>query len=189
MRRPIASLLVLPLIAAFGLLALAFPAGLPHAADVTATPTFRVYLPHVMRAVQPTPTPTVTSTPTATPTATATARPSPTAPSEGNVHCQDYAGGEQICAWVSNTTPSRYSYVTVYGRLLVGGAPIGGAAMHTVWHYKTTTPTEDCITAADGIGRCTRNIGGATVGYTVRVDVSIAYQGNTYSTYTSFVPK
>lgn len=142
-------------------------------------------------------TPTATSTPTHTPTATATASPTatltptatatksnPNPPGGDNVDCRSY-GAVQMCAWVSNGSPAQRANVTVYGRLYQAGSPVVGAAMHTTWHYKTTTPTEDCTTGYDGIGRCTRNIGSASKGYRVRVDVTISgyYAG------TSFTPQ
>ena len=91
----------------------------------------------------------------------------------------------QMCAWVSDGSPAQRANVTVYGRLYRAGSPVVGVAMHTTWHYKTTTPTEDCTTGYDGIGRCTRNIGNASKGYRVRVDVTISgyYAG------TSFTPQ
>lgn len=134
------------------------------------------------------PSPTATETPTLMPTRTSTPVP-PATPTGTNVHCRDYAGSIQICAWVSNGTPARYSNVTVYGRLLVAASPVSGAPMHTVWHYKTTTPTEDCTTGANGIGYCTRNIGGATAGYRVTVNVTITHMGSSYATSTSFTPR
>ena len=79
--------------------------------------------------------------------------------------------------------------MTVYGRLIVGAAAISGAGEHTVWHYRSTTPTEDCITGADGIGHCTRNIGGASSGYQVDVDVDITHGGSVYHAETWFTPE
>lgn len=153
-------------------------------ATVTLTPT---------STVTPTRTPSPTSTPTRTltwtPTVTPTRTPTPPPPPTGDhVSCTN-AGLIQLCAWVSNGDPSRYTSVTVYGRLLDAGRPVSGAAMHTVWRYKTTTPTEDCTTGSDGIGRCTRNIGGATSGYMVSVSVQISYQGGSYYESTYFVPR
>ena len=140
----------------------------------------------------PTNTPTDTPTPTNTPTDTPTSTPTPTSvatPNGANVSCPEYTGYVQICAWVSNGSPNQNNTLTVYGRLIASGVPIVGAPMHTVWHYKTTTPTEDCTTGSDGIGRCTRNIGNATAGYTVSVNVTITYQGLNYGASTWFRPQ
>jgi hypothetical protein len=41
----------------------------------------------------------------------------------------------------------------------------------------------------DGVGQITFNIGGASSGYTVRVDVTISHNGQTYNTNTSFTPQ
>lgn len=126
-----------------------------------------------------TPTPTETGTPAATATATRTATATATAtatnpaPHGGdNEDCRQQ-GAAQLCAWVSDGSPVQSQEVTVYARLYVGGVPVMGAAVHTAWHYKTTTPTQDCVTGADGVGACTRNIGRATLGYRVDVDVQV----------------
>ena len=158
-----------------------------------------LHLPMIMNEWGSTPTPTPTSTPTNTPTSTPsptatsgpTITPTPIPPPTGtNVNCRDYSNPTaQICAWVSNGSPSQNSNVTTFGRLIVNGSPVAGAQMHTVWHYKTTSPTEDCITGSDGIGRCTRNIGRATTGYQVRVDVEITHAGTRYTSSTSFTPQ
>lgn len=149
------------------------PTGTPTpTATATRTPTATL-----------TPTVTPPSTPTRTPTATAT-RSNPNPPGGANVDCRTN-GAAQICAWVSNGSPSQHANVTVYGRLYQSGLPVVGAAMHTSWHYKTTTPTADCTTAYDGIGSCTRNIGNASKGYRVRVDVTI----NDYGARTWFSPQ
>ena len=157
----------------------------------------------------PTPTATATSTPTAAPTATATATQTPTAtatvtatptatftatqtptstppppPAGVNVVCNDYSGA-QICAWVSNGAPSRFSEVAVYGRLLISGAGQAGRPMTATWYYKTTSPTCTGATGSAGVASCSRNIGGATLGYRVNVLVVIAgYQATTW-----FVPQ
>ena len=94
-----------------------------------------------------------------------------------------------MCAWVSNGAPKQNTNVTVYGRLYVWGVAISNATMTTVWHYKTTDPIETCTTGSDGIGRCTRNIGRAAVGYEVVVDVSIESSGRQYESATSFEPQ
>lgn len=151
------------------------------------------YLPYIVRPENtPTPTPTATPLPTSTPTATPlpTNTPTPTAtppppPQGDNVVCQDF-GSQQVCAWVSNGNPPRFSTVTVYGRLLQNGVPVAGQQMLTAWHYLTTTPVcNDGITNSNGEASCSRSIGGATSGFTVNVHVQIG--GNTVVTW--FTPQ
>ena len=91
----------------------------------------------------------------------------------------------QLCAWVFNRTPPRFSTVTVYGRLLVGGSGQAGQVMETTWHYLTTTSHCDGLTGSDGVAHCSRSIGGATAGYQVNIDVEI--EGQTVTTW--FVPE
>lgn len=133
----------------------------------------------------PKPTNTPRPTPTPVPTAASTALPTPNA---ANVNCRSYANA-QICAWVSNSSPTQNSNVTTYGRLIVNGSPVSQAPMYTTWHYKSYPSFENCVTNRNGIGECTRKIGRATIGYEVRVDVRIDHAGTQYETHTSFTPQ
>lgn len=54
-----------------------------------------------------------------------------------------------------------------------GVIPQVGVPVHTVWNYRTSTPTLDWQTGSDGVAAMTRNIGPATCGYTVRVDIYV----------------
>ena len=111
--------------------------------------------------------------------------PPPPDPIDGdNVVCQE-VGETELCAWVSNGTPPRFSTVTVYGRLLTNGVGQSGLVMETTWHYRTTTSYCDGLTAADGIADCSRSIGGASADYQVNIDVEI--EGQTVTTW--FVPE
>ncbi len=136
----------------------------------------------------PTPTPTKTPVPTNTPRPTATpvpptpVPPPPATPTPVPVSCN-------IEAWVDNPNPSQNSTVTVFGKLTCNGAGVGNAQMRTTWHYKSTTSTCDGTTGSDGVAACQRRIGRATVGYTVRIDVAITWNGKTYYTSTSFTPQ
>lgn len=101
-----------------------------------------------------------------------------------NVQCST-VGNAEICASVSNTTPHRYTTVTVYGRLVINGVPQSGLPMETAWHYKSTTSyCNEGITGTGGVASCSRSIGGASLGYTVVVDVTIGG----YGVSTSFTP-
>jgi HKD family nuclease len=101
-----------------------------------------------------------------------------------NVVCQEEEE-TQLCAWVSDGTPSRFSTVTVFGRLLTNGVGQEGLVMEATWHYLTTTSYCDGVTGVDGIADCSRSIGGATAGHQVNIDVEI--EGQTVTTW--FVPE
>src|SRR5689334_9667052 len=73
-------------------------------------------------------------------------------------------------ASVSDATPAQNRFVTVTGRLLVGGKAVAGAQMRLTWHYRTYTLTCTATTNAKGMASCMHRIGRATVGYAVRVD-------------------
>ena len=173
--RPIAVLLSLALLLA-GLM-------VTTRADAPGTP-HQVRLPLVALAY-----PTVPPTPTTAPRPTTTAVPTQPPFAGVNVECRPYAGNVEMCAWVTNATPPQYSNVSVYGRLTVAGQAVMGAAMHTVWHFKTVTREEDCVTGGDGIGRCAHYISRATAGYRVWVDVSIVHAGVAYAARTWCTPQ
>jgi len=143
---------------------------------LVGTPSF---LPMLMRVDPPTATntPVPTDTPTATPTT-----PPPEAIPGVNVQCQTN-GAVEICASVSDANPSQHSTVTVYGRLVINQTGQGSQAMGATWHYKTTTPSCGGTTDPGGVGSCSRDIGSATHGYQVNIDVSIGgYQVTTWFT-------
>lgn len=96
----------------------------------------------------------------------------------------------RVTASVSNPSPRQSSQMTVAGQLTRDGQGVAGAAMRAIWHYRTTSPTcEGGPTGADGKASCSRNIGGATSGFTVRIEVIFEYQGRTYKGETSFTPQ
>lgn len=120
---------------------------------------------------QPAPTPTATPPPGPTPT-----------PTVGTPEVQ-------VTAWVSNESPAQRTSVTVYGKLTVGGRGVAGVPMRTTWYYRTTTSTCEGTTGSDGVASCSRLIGSATIGYRVRIDVALDYQGRTYTAQTGFTPR
>ena len=86
-------------------------------------------------------------------------------------------------------TPGRRSDNTLCVRLIVNGQPVNGATVRATANYKSTdAPLGPASTGADGVAQVTFNIGGASSGYTVRVDVTITASGQTYRTNTSFTP-
>jgi hypothetical protein len=96
-----------------------------------------------------------------------------------------------VTATVSNTTPSQNQTVTVTAKLVdANGNGVPGATMHTVWHYKSTTSTCDgALTDANGTASCARDIGRATKGAPVQIDVIVTLGGQTYQAATSFIPQ
>jgi hypothetical protein len=138
----------------------------------------------------PTPTQTVSVTSTPTPTATSVAAtPTPTSKPVAASGCLPATTVEGVQACVSDPNPAKNSTVTVYGRLVVGGQAISGATMNTTWNYKSTTTTCGGVSGNDGIASCTKDIGGASKGYTVRIDVIFTSNGQSYSGSTSFTPQ
>lgn len=134
-----------------------------------------------------TPTPPAPPSPSPVPMPpSASPSPAPPVPSPSPSPIANY----QVSATVSNTSPTHNTRVTVTGRLTNNGQGVAGATMATTWHYKTTAP--GCTggpSGADGTMSCTRDISTAAKGYTVVIDVLITYQGQTFTTSTSFTPR
>jgi hypothetical protein len=94
-----------------------------------------------------------------------------------------------LTASVSNASPTRNNRVTVSGTLTQGKACIPGVKMETIWLYKTTTSACSGVTDSKGTASCTLNISSATPGFLVVIDVTMNYQGQTYSASTGFTPE
>ena len=135
----------------------------------------------------PSPTPLPTTAPP-TPTPMPTPFPTPTPPSSvGAAYCLPATTTDGAQACVDDPSPAKNASVTVYGRLIVGGKAVSDAQMNTTWHFKTTTSTcSGAMTGNDGVAACSRRIGNASSGYTVRIEVTFTYNGQSYTTATSF---
>ena len=102
-----------------------------------------------------------------------------------NFVCERAGDGAELCAWVSDGTPSQGQTVVVYGRLIVNGVAVVGEGMASEWRYRTTTARCDTgVTGADGVASCGRGIGNASLGFEVEVVVSIGG----YEAVTRFTP-
>ena len=138
-----------------------------------------------------TPTPTAPATTTSIPATTAAPTPPPTSVATGNFPANGClpaisTSGDTVQACVSNSSPSQNSNVTVYGRLIVGGKAISGSQMNARWGFKTTTSYCSGTSDGNGIASCTRDISRASHGYTVNINISFSYNGQSYNGSTSF---
>src|SRR5438477_91611 len=81
----------------------------------------------------------------------------------------------QGSANVSNANPHQNSRVTVYGSLALVenhlGHGVSGARMVTTWHFKSRNSQCSAITNEHGVAECSRDIGRATRGFVVVIDV------------------
>ncbi len=95
----------------------------------------------------------------------------------------------KVTAWVSNQSPAQNSDVTVYGKFTIDGVGVAGVPMTTRWRYKSETADCSGTTGNDGVAACTRQIGRATKGYTVQIEIRFTYEGKAYSAVTEFTPR
>ena len=169
-----------------------------QSASSQVTSTSSLIAPTVTAILSPTPTNTPTGlapspTPTNTPTGLA---PSPTltsTPAEPILlPTQTSTVAASACTTivsVDDENPLQNQDVTVMGFLACDEQPAAGAPMHATWKFQTATTSCDGVADADGFASCTRTIGDATVGYTVTIEVTFTWQGQTYTDQTSFTPQ
>lgn len=137
---------------------------------------------------QPSPTPRQVLVPqiaVPSPAPTAAAAPPPAAQAPGPV---------RPTARVSNAAPPRRSEISVVMRLTRDNRPVPNAPVYLVAHYRTvderfpagdaTVPTND-----QGEATITFNIGDATAGFQVNVDVIAQVEGETVQTQVSYIPR
>jgi hypothetical protein len=153
-------------------------------ATTQASPSPRP-LPTPAQAPSPSPTPTPSPTPVPTPSPTPQSTPAPAAAAILLVP----AANVVVTASVSNDKPAQHSAVTVSAQLMNNGQPVADAPMTATWHYKSTAPTCTGQTGSDGVASCSRNIGGATKGYLVKITVVFNWNGEQHTAQTSFTPQ
>lgn len=118
-----------------------------------------------------------------------TAQPSPTgAPPSG---VERYAGTQLD---ISDPNPARRSEITVTLRLVRDGQPVEGALAYLIARYRTTEErwpvgTATVRTDGNGTARVTFNIGDATAGFPVPVEMVTLVEGQQFSWRSQFIPR
>jgi hypothetical protein len=121
------------------------------------------------------------------PSPTATTAPAPTVAASAT-------GPLQASARISNPTPPRRTEVNVVMKVTRGGKAVVGAPVYLVAHYKTVEerfPAGDGTVPTNEIGEAmvVFNIGDATAGFPVNVDVVAVVEGETVQAQTTFLPR
>jgi hypothetical protein len=146
----------------------------------------------------PTPSPApVLAGPTATPRQVivpAVSVPSPTATVPPPTQTAAPTGPLQATARVSNPTPPRRSEINVVMKVTRGGRAVAGVPVYLVAHYRTVEerfPAGDGTVPTNEIGEAmvVFNIGDATAGFPVNVDVVAIVDGETVGAQTTFLPR
>jgi curved DNA-binding protein CbpA len=118
-----------------------------------------------------------------------TAQPSPTsAPPSG---LERYAGTQVD---VSDANPPRRSQITVTLRLVRDGQPVEGALAYLIARYRTTEErwpqgTATVRTDARGQAQVSFNVGDATAGFTVPIEMFALIEGQQFSWRSQFTPR
>jgi hypothetical protein len=157
--------------------ALGLPVRPRTAAEPTAVPVIAAPTPTPRQVIVPqvaVPSPTPAAAPTAAP-------PPPAAPVRATVR-------------VSNPAPARRTDIGITVRLTRDNRPVSGVPVYVVAHYRTVDerfPAGDGTVQTNDIGEATItfNIGDATVGHAVNVDVIAQVEGETIQSQTSFLPR
>lgn len=100
------------------------------------------------------------------------------------------AANYRVVASVSDSTPASYTRVTVTATLTNNGQGVAGATVDATWHLKLTDLY--CTggpSGADGAASCVRDIGQATPGYTIFIDLRVTFAGQVYTTQIRFTPR
>jgi hypothetical protein len=118
-----------------------------------------------------------------------TAQPSPTTPPPSGL--ERYAG-TQID--ISDPNPPRRSQITVTLRLVRDGQPVEGALAYLIARYRTVEErwpqgTATVRTDARGEARVSFNIGDATAGFPVPVEMVTLIEGQQFSWRSQFIPR
>lgn len=92
-------------------------------------------------------------------------------------------------ASISNQTPKQNSTISAIITVTRDGKPIQGATVDILCFYKSTKTPYSGVTGTDGVSTISFSIGRASIGYEVRVEVTVKHEGQTVKTVTSFTPK
>jgi hypothetical protein len=119
----------------------------------------------------------------------ATAQPSPTAAPPSGV--ERYAGTQ---VEISDPNPPRRTEITVTLQLMRDGQPVQGALVYLIARYRTTEErwpqgTATVRTDASGTARISFNIGDATGGFPVPVEMVALIEGQQFSWPSQFIPR
>ncbi|MFN0071389.1 MAG: DnaJ domain-containing protein [Chloroflexota bacterium] len=119
----------------------------------------------------------------------ATAQPSPTTAPPAGV--ERYAGTELE---ISDPNPPRRTDLTVTLRLVRDGQPVEGALAYLIARYRTTEErwpqgTATVRTDSSGLARVSFNIGDATAGFPVPVEMVTLIDGQQFSWRSQFIPR
>ena len=123
----------------------------------------------------PTSTPTLPATPTVRPTPTPTETPR--------------ADPYKLRVWVDNAEPSQFTVAQVFVQLTFGGVGIPGAIVEVTWRFDSGDVRCTETTGGNGVSACAHNIGGATPGRPVPIDIDVIFAGETYRASTSITPR
>ena len=120
--------------------------------------------------------------------------PSPTATAATPATSQAGTGPVRSTVRISNPSPPRRSEINVVMKLTRGSEPVVGAPVYLIAHYKTVDerfPAGDATVPTNEIGEAmiAFNIGDATAGFPVDVDVIAEVDGEDHRAQATFLPR
>lgn len=98
-------------------------------------------------------------------------------------------GSLSVSASMSNPTTSQNSTETLHAVVTSNGKPVSGANVTITCNYSSTDSTYSGVTNSSGVSDISFKVSRAKLNFTVRVDVTVSYNGQTATTSTSFTPK
>lgn len=153
-------------------------------------------VPNISAFITPTQAPIKQATPAATPATTPpaglakppVANQPPAIVSALNCLPAQTPNGDAVQTCVNIPTTHPQNKAILYARLVIGGKPMSGAKMETVWTYHSSHVSCDGLTGFNGVASCTREVAPSARGYKVSIAVSFTFANHTYYGSTSFTP-
>lgn len=92
-----------------------------------------------------------------------------------------------VSSAVSNPHPAAGAVETINGTLTVNGQPVSGVLMRSNWYLPNGAVAScDAQTDATGTASCSLTNDNPTPGFTVQIEVTFEYDGQPYTTYSSY---
>jgi len=95
----------------------------------------------------------------------------------------------EVVASIDNPNPKQNSDVVLTAKVTSNGKPVEGATVKILNHFKSTTTPYEGITDKDGLAQITYGIGRSSIGFEVKVDVTVIKDNLEAKTQTSFTPQ
>lgn len=95
----------------------------------------------------------------------------------------------EVVTSIDNPRPKQNSDIVLTAKVTSNGKPVEGAKVEILNHYKSTTTPYEGVTDKNGLAKISYGIGRASIGFEVKVDVTVTKDNLETKTQTSFIPQ